>query len=51
MIMKELNYFMPLLKKEEVYTTSCLDFEKANQVSFSYIKGFYNRNQFYRLSV
>lgn len=29
-------------KKEEVYTTSYLDFEEANQALFSYIEVFYN---------
>ena len=37
--------FHDSLKKEEVYTTSYLDFEEANQALFSYIEEFYNRNR------
>lgn len=37
--------FHASLKKEEVYTTSYLDFEEANRALFSYIEDFYNRNR------
>lgn len=37
--------FHASLKKEEVYTTTYLDFEEANHALFSYIEGFYNRNR------
>lgn len=40
MIMQESN-----LKKEKVYTTSYSDFEEADRALFTYIEGFYDRNQ------
>ncbi|WP_221635951.1 IS3 family transposase [Listeria seeligeri] len=33
------------MKKEEVYTTTYLNFEEANRALFNYIVGFYNRNR------
>ena len=40
-----IELFHASLKKEEIYITSYLDFEAANQSLFSYIEGFYNRNR------
>ncbi|WP_207940473.1 hypothetical protein DOK78_002031 [Enterococcus sp. DIV2402] len=37
--------FPASLKKEEVYTTTYLNFEEANQALFSYIDRFYSRNR------
>lgn len=37
--------FHASLKKEEVYTTSYMDFDQANQALFAYIEGFYNRHR------
>ncbi|WP_425469894.1 IS3 family transposase [Vagococcus elongatus] len=30
------------LKKKEIYTTACSDFEQANQALFKYVEVFYN---------
>ena len=37
--------FHSVLKKEEVYLTSYVDFEHAKRRLFDYIEGFYNRNR------